>query len=50
VTFADADHRLDDEIDAAYQSKYRRYAKSITDPTISPVARSTTIRLVPRLS
>ena len=48
VTFADADHSLDDEIDAAYQSKYRRYAKSITDSVTSPGARSTTIKLVPR--
>jgi len=48
VAFADADHGLDDEIDAAYQSKYRRYAKSITDSITSPVARSTTIRLLPR--
>jgi hypothetical protein len=48
VAFADADHRLDDEIDAAYRSKYRRYAKSITDSITSPGARSTTTRLVPR--
>ena len=48
VTFADADHSLDDEIDAAYRSKYRRYARSITDSITSPAARSTTIRLLPR--
>jgi hypothetical protein len=48
VAFADADRGLDDEIDAAYRSKYRRYAKSITDSITSPVARSTTIRLLPR--
>ena len=48
VTFADADHSLDDQIDAAYRSKYRRYAKNITDSITSPGARSTTIRLVPR--
>ena len=48
VAFADADHGLDDEIDAAYRSKYRRYAKSITDSITSPGARSTTIRLLPR--
>jgi hypothetical protein len=48
VAFADADHSLDDEIDAAYRSKYRRYAKSITDSITSPGARSTTLRLVPR--
>ncbi len=48
VTFADADHNLDDDIDAAYRSKYRRYARSITDSITSPGARSTTIRLLPR--
>ena len=48
VAFADADHSLDDEIDAAYRTKYRRYAKSITDSITSPGARSTTTRLVPR--
>jgi hypothetical protein len=48
VTFADADHSLDDDIDAAYRSKYRRYARSITDSITSPAARSTTIRLLPR--
>jgi hypothetical protein len=48
VAFEDADHSLDDEIDAAYRTKYHRYAKSITDATTSPGARSTTIRLLPR--
>ena len=48
MTFADADHSLDDDIDAAYRSKYRRYARSITDSITSPGARSTTIRLLPR--
>ena len=48
VAFADADHGLDDEIDAAYRGKYRRYAKSITDSITRPGARSTTIRLLPR--
>jgi hypothetical protein len=48
VTFADADHSLDDQIDAAYRNKYRRYAKSITDAINSPGARSTTTRLGPR--
>ena len=48
VAFADADHTLDDDIDAAYRSKYRRYARSITDSITSPGARSTTTRLLPR--
>ena len=48
VTFAGADHSLDDDIDAAYRSKYRRYARNITDSITSPGARSTTTRLLPR--
>jgi len=49
VAFVDADHGIDDQIDAAYRTKYRRYAKSITDRINSPGARSTTIKLVPPL-
>jgi hypothetical protein len=48
VTFADADPGLDDELDAAYRAKYRRYAPSIISTIVSPQARSATIRLVPR--
>jgi hypothetical protein len=48
VTFADADHGMDDEIDGAYQSKYSRYPRNITDSVLTPGARSTTLRLVPR--
>ena len=47
VTFADADHGLDDQIDAAYRAKYRRYPSYI-EPMITPQARATTIRLLPR--
>ena len=31
VTFAHADHDIDDEIDAAYRTKYRRYSARIVD-------------------
>ncbi len=48
VTFADADHRLDDQIDAAYRPKYRRYSGTYVDPMVAPEARATTIKLVPR--
>jgi hypothetical protein len=48
VTFVDADHDIDDEVDAAYRAKYRRYAGSILDSVLTPEARSTTIKLVPR--
>ena len=48
VTFVDADHDIDDQIDAAYRTKYRRYAASIISSITSPEARSATIKLVPR--
>ena len=48
VTFDDADHDLDDQIDAAYRTKYRRYAANFVKPMVTPQARSTTIKLVPR--
>jgi hypothetical protein len=39
---------INDKIDAAYRTKYRRYAASIVDTIVTPEARSTTIKLVPR--
>jgi hypothetical protein len=48
VTFVDADHDTDDEVDAAYRTKYRRYAGSILDSVLTPEARSSTLKLVPR--
>lgn len=47
VTFIETDD-LNDEIDAAYRSKYRRYAASIIDSINSAGARAATLRLVPR--
>jgi hypothetical protein len=44
----DADHDINDQIDAAYRTKYRRYAESIINSTVSPKARSAIIKLVPR--
>ena len=48
VTFVDAGHDIDDEVDAAYRTKYRRYAGSILNSVLTPQARSTTIKLEPR--
>ena len=48
VVFEDADHTLDDEIDAAYRSKYRRHGAQYVDLMVTPEARSTSIKLVPR--
>ena len=49
VTFVDidADDPINDELDAAYRSKYRRYTGPVASIT-SPLARSTTLKLVPQ--
>jgi hypothetical protein len=39
---------LNDEIDAAYRTKYHRYAESIVATIVSPEARAATLKLVPR--
>ena len=44
----EADPTLNDRIDAAYRTKYRRYSASIVDPMVTPEARAATIKLVPR--
>jgi len=48
VTFVDAssDEALNNEIDAAYQSEYRRYSATYVRPMIAPQARATTLKLV----
>ncbi|MFI5287900.1 MAG: DUF2255 family protein [Candidatus Dormibacteria bacterium] len=48
VTFVDAGHDVDGEIDAAYRAKYRRYAGNILNSVLTPQARSATLKLVPR--
>ena len=48
VTFVTADQAINDKVDAAYRAKYRRYAGSILNSVLTPQARSTTIKLVPR--
>jgi hypothetical protein len=48
VTFVEAGHDIDDRVDAAYRAKYRRYAGGILNSVLTPEARSTTIKLVPR--
>jgi hypothetical protein len=48
VTFVEeADANINDQIDAAYQTKYRRYPQYVA-PMVTAEARSTTIKLVPR--
>ncbi len=48
VTFVDAGHDIDNEVDGAYRAKYGRYAGSILNSVLTPEARSATIKLVPR--
>ena len=48
VTFEDAGRDIDDQIDAAYRTKYHRYSENTLRRITSPEARSTTYRLVPR--
>jgi hypothetical protein len=49
VTFVDvdADDPLNDELDAAYRSKYRRYRGPV-DSITNALARSTTLKLIPQ--
>jgi hypothetical protein len=39
---------VNDDLDAAYRTKYRRYAASIVDAITSQTARAATLKLVPR--
>ena len=49
VTFVEeTDPSVNEQIDAAYRTKYRRYAASIINSTLTPEARSATIKIVPR--
>ena len=47
VELLDADERADDAVDDAYREKYGRYPTYV-EPMVSPQARTTTLRLVPR--
>jgi hypothetical protein len=48
VAFVDGERDVNDEVDAAYRAKYRRYAGSILNSVLTPEARSATIKIVPR--
>ena len=48
VTFEDAGDAVNDQIDAAYRAKYRRYAAGVVNHTVTAEARSATLKLVPR--
>jgi hypothetical protein len=48
VTFVAAGTEVHDDVDAAYRAKYRRYAGSILNSVLTPDARASTTKLVPR--
>ena len=49
VTFVeDTDPGINDQVDAALRTKYRRYDARYVDPMLTPEARVATIKLVPR--
>ncbi|MFF3851297.1 DUF2255 family protein [Streptomyces sp. NPDC002328] len=48
VSFLDADHDINGQVDAAYRSKYGHYAAEIIEAITSAKASTTTMRLVPR--
>ena len=48
VTFTEADPDLNDQVDAAYRDKYRRYGERIIGGVVNPETRAATIKLVPR--
>jgi hypothetical protein len=48
VTFVEeTDPKVNDQIDAAYHTKYDRYPQYVA-PMVTPVVRAATIKLVPR--
>jgi hypothetical protein len=44
----ETDAAVNEQINAAYRAKYRRYAASIVGSTVTPQAQAATIKLVPR--
>lgn len=49
VSFVDeTDSEVNEQIDAAYRAKYRRYAANIVGSTVTPEARGATLKLLPR--
>jgi len=50
VTFVEeADPGINDQVDAAYHDKYRRYPQYVA-PMVTAEARATTLKLLPRLT
>ena len=47
VTFVDADPNINNQIDIAYHTKYRRHAENIVNTVLTHEARAATLKLVP---
>ena len=47
VSFVEAEDSVNDQIDAAFRTKYRRYDARFVDPLMVPGARAATLKLVP---
>lgn len=49
VTFSEeTDPAVNEQIDALYREKYRRYPREYVDACLTPEARSATLKLIPR--
>ncbi len=48
AAFEAADPSLNDQIDAAYRTKYHRHEAQYVDAMVVPMVRSTTLKLLPR--
>jgi hypothetical protein len=48
VTFDAVEDDINDELDAAFRTKYSRYDARFVDPMLAPEARAATLKLVPR--
>ena len=48
VALEPGEPRLNDQIDAAYRTKYGRHDAQYVDPMVTEGARATTIKLIPR--
>ncbi|HEY3000849.1 MAG TPA: DUF2255 family protein [Kribbellaceae bacterium] len=44
----ETDPSINDQVDAAYRTKYRRHSGTYVDPMVAAEARATTLKLVPR--
>ncbi len=45
---SDSDAALNDKIDEAYRSKYRRYSSNTVGSVLTPKSRAATLKLIPR--